>query len=364
MDTVLIVDDEPDLLEGLRAVLEHEGFRVVACSDGHEARLRVFEDPPDIIISDVRMPGMDGWELVRELHQLPLTQHTPFLFLTGHVDPNTFSEALRSGVDGVMAKPIKSSELVAAVRTRLERSRAIGREGIDANALFRASLARTLPHGLNTSLHIIGGYAALLSSHIPGTDIELQSYVRKIEDASRRLQSSLEKLWLVLSLEEQFADFLGGRDKREPGTSALRPTVQAVATELSQAMHRSASIENSVPDVTVRIGDQHLKDLIREIVENAFLFSDHSRTVSVSGAVSPRAATLTVTDHGRGITKEAIEGLSSFEEFQRQRFEMRGHGLGLTIIHRILRLNNGDIRIVSTPGEGTSVSVVLPLDVS
>ncbi len=360
MDTILIVDDEPDLREGLKAILEHESFRVIACSDGHEARLRVFEDPPDLIVSDIRMPGMDGWELVNELHQLPLTKNTPFLFLTGHADHSTFAEALRSGVDGVMTKPIRPAELIATIRARLARTRSIGQESAEANALFRATLSRALPHGLNTSIHIIAGYTTLLASHIPSADAEVQEYASRIQDATRRLQVSLEKLWLVLSLEEEYAALLGSRTDTRRGPIALRPVVQSVAAELAQVTRRTVTVDDSVPAVDVRMNEPQLRDLIREVLENAILFSTQDKTVRVTGGAGPSSANVSIIDEGRGLTSESIEGLVAFERFQRDRFEKRGHGLGLTIIHRLLRLNAGDIRLESRAGEGTTITLTLP----
>lgn len=360
MDTILIVDDERDLREGLKAVLEHENFRVITCADGHEARLRVFEDPPDLIVSDIRMPGMDGWELVNELHQLPLTKNTPFLFLTGHADQTTFAEALRSGVDGVMTKPIRPAELVATIRARLARTRSIGQESAEANALFRATLSRALPHGLNTSIHIIAGYTTLLASHAPSADREVQEYASRIQAATRRLQVSLEKLWLVLSLEEEYAALLSSRSGVSHGPIALRPVIQSVAMELAQVTRRTVTVEDSVPDVEVRVSESHLRDLVRETLENAILFSEPTRSVRVTGSGASSRASVTIIDEGRGLSTESVEGLEAFERFQRERFEKRGHGLGLTIIHRLLRLNDGDIRLEHRTGEGTSITLTLP----
>lgn len=359
MDTILIVDDEPDMLDGLRAVLEEEQYRVIACSDGHEARMRVFEDPPDLIISDIRMPGMDGWALVEELRQLPLTRNTPFLFLTGHAAAETYADALRSGVDGVMTKPIRPADLVAAVRSRLERTRAIEARSAASHELFQTTLSRALPHGLNTSLHIISGYATLLESTSDLDRPSIAEYSDRIQQAARQLQASLQKLWLLLSLEEQYAMERRGSSPDQASGTPLAPALHDVVKALSSAGGRSITIDGNVEHVGLRIATPYLQDLLREVIDNAVRFSPPSSPVHVTVSTDASSATITVTDRGRGLVSGTVDGLAAFEQFQRDRFERKGHGLGLTIVHRILRLVGGDISVSGSPGEGTSVELTL-----
>lgn len=359
MDTILIVDDEPDLLEGLRGILEQENFRVIDCRDGHEARLRVFEDPPDLIISDIRMPGMDGWSLVEELHQLPLTKDTPFLFLTGHAEPSTYADAIRSGVDGVLTKPIHAAELVAAVRKRLERTRSLEQRSHESHALFETTLSRALPHGLNTSLHIIGGYAALLASASDVDRENIAEYSGRIQEAVRRLQASLQKLWLLLSLEEQYSQDRGKGSPNDAAGSSLQPVVQDVVSTISAATKRPIHLTGTEADITLDLPTPLLQDLLRELVDNAARFSAAGTPVHISIQPGPTHATITIADQGRGLVSSPVEGLSAFERFQSDRFDRKGHGLGLTIVHRILRLAGGDIQVRGETGQGTTISVTL-----
>jgi signal transduction histidine kinase len=210
-------------------------------------------------------------------------------------------------------------------------------------------------------MHIIGGYATLLASHIPPTDEEGLSYVAKIQDSTRRLKSNLEKLWLLLTIEEAYAAKLAGSMRPAGASTPLRPTVQSVADAMAQALRRPVVVEDSVPDAVVRIEETQLRDLVAELVENALVFSDRESSLTISGSLDESTATLTIVDHGRAMGTLTIDGLEHFEAFQRERFERRGHGLGLTIVSRLLRLNDGNIHILSKSGTGTTVSVSLPL---
>jgi DNA-binding NarL/FixJ family response regulator len=118
---LLVVDDEPNLLRAVGACLRGEGFDVVTARSGAEALVRVAETVPDLIVSDVRMPGMDGYQLARQLRSSARTALTPVVFLTAKDETSDRIEGFRAGVDAYLTKPFEPDELVAVIRSILER---------------------------------------------------------------------------------------------------------------------------------------------------------------------------------------------------------------------------------------------------
>jgi DNA-binding NarL/FixJ family response regulator len=118
---LLVVDDEPNLLVAVGACLRGEGFDVVTARGGAEALVRVAETVPDLIVSDVRMPGMDGYQLARQLRSSPRTALTPVVFLTAKDETSDRIEGFRAGVDAYLTKPFEPDELVAVIRSILDR---------------------------------------------------------------------------------------------------------------------------------------------------------------------------------------------------------------------------------------------------
>ena len=118
---LLVVDDEPNLLVAVGACLRAEGFDVVTARSGAEALVRVAETVPDLIVSDVRMPGMDGYQLARQLRSSPRTALTPVVFLTAKDETSDRVEGFRAGVDAYLTKPFEPDELVAVIRSILDR---------------------------------------------------------------------------------------------------------------------------------------------------------------------------------------------------------------------------------------------------
>ncbi|MDI1241895.1 MAG: response regulator transcription factor [bacterium] len=118
---LLIVDDEPNLLRAVAAVLRDESFDVKTARSGREALTMIAQDPPDLIVSDVRMPGIDGYELARRLRSTANFSLIPIVFLSAKDETEDRVEGFRSGVDVYLSKPFEPDELIAVVRSILER---------------------------------------------------------------------------------------------------------------------------------------------------------------------------------------------------------------------------------------------------
>ena len=122
---LLVVDDEPNLLRAVAACLKAEGHEVGTARSGHEALMQLAESVPDLIISDIRMPGMDGYKLARQLRGSPRTALVPIVFLTAKDETADRIEGFRAGVDVYLTKPFEPDELIAVVNgilIRVERT--------------------------------------------------------------------------------------------------------------------------------------------------------------------------------------------------------------------------------------------------
>lgn len=118
---LLIVDDEPNLLRAVAACLKAEGYEVSTARSGREALVHLAESVPDLIVSDIRMPGMDGYQLVRQLRGSPRTALVPIIFLTAKDETTDRIEGFRAGIDAYLTKPFEPEELIAVVNGILNR---------------------------------------------------------------------------------------------------------------------------------------------------------------------------------------------------------------------------------------------------
>ena len=118
---LLVVDDEPNLLRAVAAALRAEGYEVVTARNGREALVRVAESVPDLVISDIRMPGMDGYQLAGQLRASSRTALVPIVFLTAKDETADRIAGFRSGVDAYITKPFEPDELLAVIHSILNR---------------------------------------------------------------------------------------------------------------------------------------------------------------------------------------------------------------------------------------------------
>lgn len=118
---LLIVDDEPNLLRAVAACLKAENYEVSTARSGREALLQLAESVPDLIVSDIRMPGMDGYQLARQLRGSPRTALVPIIFLTAKDETADRIEGFRAGIDAYLTKPFEPDELIAVVNGILNR---------------------------------------------------------------------------------------------------------------------------------------------------------------------------------------------------------------------------------------------------
>jgi DNA-binding NarL/FixJ family response regulator len=133
---LLVVDDEPNLLRAVAAVLRGEGYEVLTARSGQEALVRLAEGLPDLIISDIRMPRMDGFQLARQIRSSAHTDLIPIIFLTARDETADRVAGFRSGVDAYLTKPFEPDELIAVIanilnrveRTHSEIARLVGAE--------------------------------------------------------------------------------------------------------------------------------------------------------------------------------------------------------------------------------------------
>lgn len=363
--TILVVEDEPRILEIITFLLEDENCRVLTAHDGQAALSILEKVQPDLIISDVKMPGMDGFALCQHVRANTALAHVPFIFLTAKGDREDVRRGMRLGADDYLTKPFEPEELLSAVQVRLARA-------VDAQAaLARAStelqdrIIRTLTHEFRTPLSLIVGYTDFLEAS--GQEIneeDFQAVLQGLHEGSSRLTSLVEDFLLLSKLR---TGAIARSLVEEPPLPLIADQVVRLVAAQAQAQAASGNVSLivncSAPGLTVAIEDWHLAEIVRRLVANAIKFS-HSNGGHVT--VTTRQETgywaLGVTDDGIGIREEALSSVfNPFQQVDRARMEQQGPGVGLTIVRGLVETHRGWIGVESTPGKGSTFSVWLPV---
>ncbi len=354
---VQIIDDDAALGAALTAGLEAHGYRVIFSSSADAGWKAAHEQNPDLILCDINMPGKNGHRLLQEIRQDQELGNCPFIFMTGNpyfADPRV---AMNLGADDFLLKPFSLDTLVACVGARLRRSDIAGHVESDLVAHLKDSLRRGLPHEFFTPLTGIMGFAEMLDQDGDQMNrTEQKEALRNILMSGRRLQRTLR-------------NYLYALDRLAPDSDAPFPMLSAPSVEqvVKHAALSASDRHGRRGDLTLEIsgapltgGAHELNLLVEELVDNAFSFSAPESAVEVRAARAGEEFQLVVRDHGRGMTRAQIKNLGLFRQFERNKYEQQGLGVGLFIAHQVLRRFGGKIHFESAKGEGTTCHVTLP----
>lgn len=358
MSTVLVIDDEPEILENVVDLLEIEGFEPVATEDAEDGIELAKTHRPDLIVCDVMMPDLSGHDVLQAIRSVDGLQTTPFIFLTAKSTPDDMREGMTLGADDYLTKPFRAAELVSAVKTRLKRHRTFARQREQRLNELRRSMSTALPHEVRTPLVAIQGYAEVIRDDWEQlSPAEGRGMLSEILKATERLTRLTENYAMYAQLEGNT-----GPDALKDGAPTdVEPVVTAVVEKEASAQYRAGDVRCNLVPGRVALDARYVRRLVAELVNNALKFSDGGTAVVVTGAVEREAYRLQISDVGRGMDPEQVERQGAFLQFDRAEREQQGAGLGLALARKICDQCGGTLTIKSAPDEGTQVDVVLPL---
>jgi two-component system sensor histidine kinase/response regulator len=361
--TILVVEDEPYILEIVSFLLTDEGYRVLQATNGLDALDIVSYEKPDLIISDVKMPGMDGFALCEQVRQDPDLAQIPFIFLTAKSERGDIRHGMGLGADDYLIKPFEPEELLSAVSARFARAAqtqaAIDRAGAD----LQDSIIRTLTHEFRTPLALIVGYTELLESG--GQEMivrDLENILEGLHVGSARLMTLVEDFLLLSKLST------GALQRHVAvGCEPISPDL-VVSSRMAEAANKANSrqvvllTDCQAPAARIAILREHLVEIVDRLVDNAIKFSKPAGgKVTVTTALDEKGWRLMVVDEGIGIRAEALQWIfEAFRQVDRNKLEQQGSGVGLTIVRGLVEGYGGVITVQSVPGEGSTFSIWLP----
>lgn len=362
MASIVVIEDEWSIREMVKDILLAEGHEVFSARDGREGLDCVLNNTPDLVVCDIRMPGIDGFEVLRAVRCKPETEATLFIFLTAQEDRLSQRRGMELGADDYITKPFQIEELIAAVNTQLDKRTILSRQTEVTLDTLRQNIVYALPHELRTPLSIIMGNADILSEDLfslPPDDILLM--VNSIRNQSLRLHELFEDYLIYAQIEITASD---PRKRAALRNHIIRDAgaVIATAAETVATTHeRKNDLNLATTRLSLQISESNLQKIVAELVDNAFKFSEPGSPVVVEACRNNGTFMVSVKDRGRGMDVGQIEQIGAYMQFERTLYEQQGLGLGLIIARRLVELHNGTLEIQSKPGQGTGVFVEIPV---
>jgi two-component system, sensor histidine kinase and response regulator len=357
MPKILIIEDDSLIRESVVEILEEEGYQCIQAENGHSGIIAAKKNLPDLILCDIKMPEINGHQVLIALREDPTTSTIPFVFLSAMVDKKDFRTGMELGADDYITKPFTRDEVINSVKMRLTKNEEVKTK---LNEL-KKSIAQSLPHELRTPLISILGYAQLLMDrHKEIYDDQVYEYAQTIHDSGLRLHRLIQNFIIYTRLE---LIGLSAKPKTQANarvTSVTKIYVDAILEKIASRYKRIDDLEGDIEDTAVKISIDDIAVIIEEIVDNAFKFSNSNTRVSVKIYNENNNFIMVVSDSGRGMKPEQITQIGAYVQFDRKKYEQQGSGLGLTISKKLVELHGGSFNINSIYGEKTVVIVTIP----
>ncbi|HEX2907617.1 MAG TPA: response regulator [Phototrophicaceae bacterium] len=362
MTKILVIEDEPLILKNVADTLKLEGFDVQGVGNGRSGIEKAKEYQPNLVICDIMMPELDGFDVLIELRQNPITANIPFMFLTARTDRDSWRRGMELGADDYLMKPFTAEELLQAISRRIERYESVVHAYEQKLDALRANIIRALPHELRTPLTGIIGNTELLLMDYDHTERDLAvNMIESIQRSGMRLHRVIENYLTYAQIELMMddPDMLAAARAARP--IFAQPAICDIARQIAQQKCREDDLHLNVGEIEVRWFPENLSKMVEELVDNAFKFSKPGSLVKIQTSQDNQFAVLSISDQGRGIPPEHLNHIGAYMQFERMVHEQQGLGLGLIIAKRLAELHGGSLTIESQYGQGTTVQVKLPL---
>jgi len=351
---VLVADDNADLRLYITRLLEPH-YRVEAVTDGRQALERARAERPELVLSDVMMPNLDGFGLLRELRDDALTRDLPVILLSARAGDEAATDGLDAGADDYLTKPFSARELLGRVRTHLELARSRRKWGRELERINREleTFSWTVSHDLRGPLRSIDGFARYLEmDYGDKLDADGRRYIQHINTGVKRMSELIEDLLRLARVSR------GTLQREAVDVSDIARQVAAELQRRDPARQVAFEIE---PGLTAQADARLVHIVLENLMGNAWKFTSKREAAHIRVGVEQRDGIpeFHVQDDGDGFDAALTEKL--FTPFQRlhSNREFEGTGIGLATVQRIIQRHQGRIRAEGEKGRGASFHFTL-----
>jgi two-component system, sensor histidine kinase and response regulator len=362
IDRILAVDDTPDNLILVQTILESEGFEMDLVADGLSALQQITQSPPDLILLDVMMPGIDGYEVTRRIRSNTALPYIPILLITAFTESSVV-EGLDAGADDFIRKPFDTDELLARVRSLLRLKHSLDEQ--QKMARQREDFVSRMTHDLRTPLVASDRMLNLFQQEIfckisPEMKQAIAVMIRSNHNLTQMVNNLLEVYRFEAGKKTLNSEICNLPEMLTEVVEELNPIANDKGLTLKVDTSALKPGENEEGVVT---GDRlELRRVFSNLIGNAIKFTDtggiETRIFESAQNNNKNLVTIEIEDTGYGIAAE--DQATIFERFRQGRNKRAGSGLGLHLSRRIVEAHGGAIEVFSEPGKGSVFTVRLP----
>jgi signal transduction histidine kinase len=362
---ILIVDDIPDNLRILGQMLKSRGFKVRPAPSGKSALLAAEKQKPDLIILDIMMPDMNGYEVCGRLKENPELQEIPVIFISALNETDCVVKGFQLGAVDYITKPFRFEEVCARVDTHLRLYRLQKKTTQDAIKLQELNAIKdrfisVLSHDLRSPLSgIIGLTTYFLDNETEMTNEQKCEFIRLLHNDTTKTYDFLEQLLLWAKQQKT------GSTLKKTNFSLNQTILKSISILKSAADKKNINIIFTNQNPVSAFGDENLiSTVIRNLLSNAIKFTPEYGVIQISCQSGNNEVCLSVKDSGVGISEQDQARLFRLDTpFSRSgTAKERGSGFGLILCQELIEKHHGHLKIQSEQGKGSTFSFTLPAE--
>lgn len=347
---ILIVDDTVDTVELLKKRFRAEGYDTAEAYDGEEALKQVAEYHPDLIVLDVMMPKLDGYEVCQRLKIDENTRYIPILMLTAKSDVESKIKGLDIGADDYLPKPFDYKELSARIRSLLTIKAAHEKLVEEEKSGALEQMMDQVAHEIRNPLTSIGGFARKVYGKLPEGDPN-KKYMEMIINDVAILESMIKQLIELKTMAISFKKPININD-------LIMKALKLFEQEFNEkAIDVQSELADNLP--LIPADEKLLKRALCNLIKNSIeAMAEGTKVLRIASRLSEGRIEILVSDTGKGIPTEELKKI--FDPFVTSK--IYGPGLGLTFTYKIIQDHNGTISVESEPGKGTTFTISFPVE--
>lgn len=349
VETVLVVEDHPEIRNFVSHVVARR-FNVYSAEDGAAGLRAARRLRPSLIVSDVSMPGMTGYELCKALRSDPTLKSIPIILLTAHTGSSALVEGLQAGADDYVCKPFSGDELLARIDTQLRHRRLMLEIAHGSRLAALGTLAASLAHQIHNPLTAIVNGSELL-----GADQRIEG-----QDRAQLFEVVRDGVQRIERLTNDLLSF--AREATGPKELSLEPVIQRTLRLMALQVGRAEVAFDVSPDaegLTITTAESDVGHVLMVLLDNAFKAAGAAGKVCVALKVRDQRVQIEVLDDGPGIAKDNLERV--FEPFYTTRPAGQGTGLGLALARQLSHELGGSVLAQRRKEGGTAMIFALPI---
>lgn len=361
-DTILIVDDSPDNARVLLEFLRLKGFRILVAEDGHEALQMIEYANPDLVLLDVMMPGIDGFEVCRQLKFNEKSQEIPILFMTALSDTVDKLKGFELGAADYITKPFHHEEVLARVKAhlslrKLQMQLQTQNQHLQKRNMELDAFAHTVAHDLKNPLSAVMGLSKTLVKGCSTNTLPDGKFIKRlemVEHAGQQAVNIVDALLLLAGVSRRGQVEYHSLDM----SKIIDKVIQQRLAFLIKNYQGTINLPKSWP--VVQSYGPWIEEVWLNYLSNGLKYGGKPPHLELGATVqTDNMIRFWVQDNGQGLT--SVEQAQLFTPFTRLHIKrVEGHGLGLSIVQQIVEKLGGQVGVESVVSQGSRFYFTLP----